>query len=910
MRDRFSIWVMTSVLLALLAAVQVAAAEEWKLAGASGGPRDIMLVSPITNAVVSLVNDDLRAYFAKPRGERERLFTNVTYRTEMARWATVDKPVKLRWLWCGHYNPMLTVKVFDGCGREVFRGETAAPEIDVPNLEIGRTYRWTVEGDPALRAGVAEGVFRTADDAPRALRFPHVYNLRDLGGRIGLGGRRVKQGLVYRSGGLNDNAITFDRPESEWKLGRVRQSPEETAAFLAFTKIRTDLDLRNERECFGMTGSPLGPSVRWIEASSWAYGELGEEKGKVAFARAFRPFLDKSNYPIDFHCITGADRTGTVAFILNALLGVGLEDLYRDWEATALYSTRMDFYHARRLDRFVAVVNSYPGETLADKTAAFVKDCGFTDADIAFLREFLLEADSSGQGERASVSVAIQSGEHWWGGASGLGMEMPFTAETERTIDLTRSNYNNPYASMLISDKGRCLWCDDPTVISFRAGVITMRSDGAAPVLFESGGTLRDARLAVQRTHFPPSGRAPDPLFFSAPQYNTWIELTYGQNQRDVLAYARSMLDNGLPPGILMIDDTWQLDYGVWQFDPRRFPDPRAMCDELHRMGFKVMLWVCPWVSMDSPVYREIVRSGGGFYLDADGAPHVSTWWNGRSALLDFTHPDAGRWFRRELDRLAGDYGIDGFKFDGGELAHYVAAPRPHDSLRSAADCTRAYGLFARDCPFGEYRNAWRLAGEPIVVRLFDKPHDWLALRSVVADMMAANLIGYSFVCPDMVGGGSWSSFRPGAPFDAELFVRSAQVQALCGQMQFSASPWRILTDPHHREIIRSVVALRQRFAPRFVALASACGRTGEPMVRSLEYAYPRCGYAGIRDQFFVGDDLMVAPQLEKGATVRAVAVPPGKWTADDGSTVVGPRTVTVFTPLERLPYFTRSSEQ
>ena len=180
MRDRFSIRMMTSVLLALLAAVQVSAAEEWKLAGASGGSRDIVLVSPITNAVVSLVNDDLRTFFAKPRTEREQLFTNATYRTEMARWARVDKPVKLRWLWCGHYNPMLTVEVFAPDGRCVFKERTAAPEAEVFNLEIGRRYRWRVSGHPALRAEPIVGTFVTADDAPRALRFAHIYNLRIL----------------------------------------------------------------------------------------------------------------------------------------------------------------------------------------------------------------------------------------------------------------------------------------------------------------------------------------------------------------------------------------------------------------------------------------------------------------------------------------------------------------------------------------------------------------------------------------------------------------------------------------------------------------------------------------------------------------------------------------------------------
>ena len=377
------------IALALLSAF-TARSEEWKLAGKSG-KKDIVLVSPQEGELVSLVNDKLKAYFALPRSEREILFTNAQFRTEMSRWEYVDKPVKLRWLWCGHYNPMLKVEVFNESGKCVFTTKTAAPFTEVYNLEIGRTYRWRVSGDEALRAEPIEGSFRTANDAPRALRFSHIYNCRDLGGRKGLNGRRVKQGLVYRSGGLNDNAITFERPEIEWKPGEIRLTEAEKAEFLAFTGLKTEIDLRNERECFGMTGSPLGPSVRWVECSSWAYGELGEEKGKIAFAPVFRLFLDAKNYPIDFHCITGADRTGTVAFIINALLGVDLEELYRDWEATAVYSTRMDFYHSRRLDKFVAVVNAYPGETLADKTAAFVKDCGFTDEDIAFVRDFLLE---------------------------------------------------------------------------------------------------------------------------------------------------------------------------------------------------------------------------------------------------------------------------------------------------------------------------------------------------------------------------------------------------------------------------------------------------------------------------------------------------------------------------------------
>jgi hypothetical protein len=75
-------------------------------------------------------------------------------------------------------------------------------------------------------------------------------------------------------------------------------------------------------------------------------------------------------------------------------------------------------------------------------------------------------------------------------------------------------------------------------------------------------------------------------MFLNKPQYNTWIELVYDQNQADVLKYAHGIVDNGFPPGILMIDDNWQKYYGSTEFRPDRFPDPKGMVDELHALGF------------------------------------------------------------------------------------------------------------------------------------------------------------------------------------------------------------------------------------------------------------------------------------------------------------------------------------
>ena len=156
-----------------------------------------------------------------------------------------------------------------------------------------------------------------------------------------------------------------------------------------------------------------------------------------------------------------------------------------------------------------------------------------------------------------------------------------------------------------------------------------------------------------------------------------------------------------------------------------------------------------------------------------------------------------------------------------------------------------------------------------------------------------------------MIGGGSWTAFLPGAPFDPELFFRSAQIHALCPMMQISASPWRVLSKEHQR-IFKKVADMRQKFAPRFVELAKESARTGEPMMRNLEYNFPCMGYADIKDQFMMGDDLLVAPIVEKGAKSRKVILPPGRWKADDGQICEGSASITISAPIDRLPYFER----
>ena len=99
-------------------------------------------------------------------------------------------------------------------------------------------------------------------------------------------------------------------------------------------RIRTDLDLRGE---YDGAGSALDPDkVQWVNTPISPYDCITDLTFKEGYRQIFEIFADRANYPILFHCVGGADRGGTVAFLLNGLLGKTREHLMRDYELTTL----------------------------------------------------------------------------------------------------------------------------------------------------------------------------------------------------------------------------------------------------------------------------------------------------------------------------------------------------------------------------------------------------------------------------------------------------------------------------------------------------------------------------------------------------------------------------------------------
>ena len=500
-----------------------------------------------------------------------------------------------------------------------------------------------------------------------------------------------------------------------------------------------------------------------------------------------------------------------------------------------------------------------------------------------------------------TLELKIDKNEYWWGGLSSDAHLMPFSSSTSLQRDLLGNNYGNQAQPLLVSNQGRYIWSPKPIAYHIHEGTIKVTSKHGEIQSGSGGSSLREAFVYSKTHFFPPQGSYPDPRMFTAPQYNTWIELMYDQNQRDILAYAKNIVDNGYPPGVIMIDDNWQDDYGVWKFAKERFPNPKKMVDKLHNMGFQVMLWVAPFVSPDSRVYRDLAKKDL-LLTEADNGPAMIKWWNGVSAVLDLSNPRSRSWFKDQLDYLTNEYGVDGFKFDAGDASFYKGSFNAYKpSLPN--DHTRYFAKIGLEYPLKEYRASWKMAGYPLAQRLMDKNHNWGDVQKLIPGIIAQGLMGYAFTSPDMIGGGQFTSFLNDAAIDEELVVRSAQVHALMPMMQFSVAPWRILSKENQKRV-QQMAQLHATMGDTILQLAKQSAQTGEPIVRSMEYVYPRGDYATVNDQFMLGTDILVAPVVREAQRTRTVAIPEGKWKAENGNIYHGPTKVEIEVPLGRLPWF------
>ncbi len=517
-----------------------------------------------------------------------------------------------------------------------------------------------------------------------------------------------------------------------------------------------------------------------------------------------------------------------------------------------------------------------------------------------------------------TAEIKVLDDEKWYGALTALGDKMPFVDGMQR-VDLNKHHLMNQAAPLLLSSKGRYIWSEKPFAFEMKNGalVVTSEFEKISPVV--AGKTLKDAYLAASDKHFAPDGKIPPEIFFAKPQFNTWIELLRDQNQPDVEKYARAIAENKFPCGVLMVDGCWDRYYGMLEFRADRFPNPKALNKMLHDMGYKVIYWVGPFVAPAGGEFLDWERKDGVLLQDKTRGwskvtkrhwAAIIPWWSGMSASYDTTNKNAMEHLQKRLKSLQEKYDIDGFKFDGGDVHHVQNKNIVFTGKKTtAAEYSQGWAMLAYRFPHNELRASWKMGGKAVVQRLLDKYYSWNDVKIIVPHMISAGLIGSAYTCPDMIGGGDYVSFFnvDYSKLDQRLIVRFAQASALMPMMQFSLAPWRVL-DKKHLDLCREAANLHVKFGDYIIAMAKHSSKTGEPIVRAMEYEFPNQGFENCFDQYMLGDKYLVAP-VTTPDDFRNVKLPKGKWKDELGNVYEGGQTIKIDAPIERLPYFERLGE-
>lgn len=262
---------------------------------------------------------------------------------------------------------------------------TASPELSVEHLYTGKTYYWFVDAvysDYTVRSEVFS--FLT-QQTPRTVDIDGVSNSRDIGGYLTLDGKRIKQGMVYRSAKLDN--IT--------ELGRY--------TLLNVLGVKTDLDLRGDRNDYYKNAThPVTELNHVVVACPWYSTGSNhiwlDDYNKAEFAKAIKVFADPDNYPIIFHCSLGRDRTGTLAMVLEGLLGVDENTLMMEYELSVFsyWGTNGGTKYNDGLrnnihDTYLYIYNNYEGDTFSEKVEDFLLDIGVTAEEIVSIKDIMLE---------------------------------------------------------------------------------------------------------------------------------------------------------------------------------------------------------------------------------------------------------------------------------------------------------------------------------------------------------------------------------------------------------------------------------------------------------------------------------------------------------------------------------------
>ena len=431
-----------------------------------------------------------------------------------------------------------------------------------------------------------------------------------------------------------------------------------------------------------------------------------------------------------------------------------------------------------------------------------------------------------------------------------------------------------------------------------------------------------DDGAAILRSYTDLTGRAPLPPYWSL---GAILSKAYYRTADEILDAARMVRERGMPC------DTITFDGRAWQdtdtrfhffFDPKRYPDARPVLKQLKEMGFRICVWEYPLVSVDGPYFGEFAakgwlltdrRTGEPYRYAFDPEPFGKVLTQlPESGIVDFTHPDAYRWWceaHRELfemgvDMIKSDFGEQvepdcvAHNGDAGDRLHNVYPLLYNKCVYEAAEawCPSGAFLFGRAGWAGSQRYPVQWGGDPQA--------DWEGLAASIRGGLSWGMSGGPFHASDI--GGFYKDRR-----DPELYVRWTQAALFVSHFRFHGigerEPWAY--GPAAEAAIRQALDLRYRLLPYIWSAVEEASRSGLPVQRAMVLAFPGDPASwAFEEQWMCGPDLLVAACPRLGGDVE-VYLPAGQWTRfpQGGEAIAGGRVLRLTLALDEIAVFARA---
>jgi len=451
--------------------------------------------------------------------------------------------------------------------------------------------------------------------------------------------------------------------------------------------------------------------------------------------------------------------------------------------------------------------------------------------------------------------------------------------------------------------------------------------------------TVGDTPAQIVEHYTAVTGRAP-----AIPEglLGLWqCKLRY-RTQEEVLTVARKYHNLSIPLDVIVIDFFHWTRQGDWHFDSEYWPDPKAMCDELHSMGVKVVVSIWPSVDRKSENFEEMYERG---LLIRTERGSIQTYdFQGDCLEIDVTNPEAREFIWEKCKKNYYDYGIDMFWLDNAEpdyavydfdnyryaLGCALEVSNIYPQLYAKAFCDGITSLGREKEMLHLVRSAW--AGSQkynTLVWSGDIPSTFEALRDQLSGGLNIGLAGIPWWTTDI---GGFMTDDVDDPAFKELLLRWFEFAVYCPilRMHGDRGPHNIppLSDKeygggslytgHSNElwsygedafaIMKEQLDRRLSLKPYIESLMKEASENGAPLMRTMFYEFPedqRCWE--LTDQYMFGSDYLVAPILHPGEFEREVYLPAGTWkNLIDEKEYQGGQTICCPAPIEAIPVFQR----